>query len=285
MTRVCLLIKLPALISVTNETRMKHGFEQVTIRVLLALVAILFSTSTSFAADVLVGAAFQRALDAKAGRAWTGVTIREAVREITAAKQIAILLDRRIDPTLELNLSVPLVPVRTLLSELAATANARTIVVGNVVYIGSDDATLKLRKVIDLRRDELRKLGADAGSSKTSKTKPVKSPWQARASTLLQQRSFTWEELERPRDLVMQIAKKFQIDVEGVDNLPHDLWAAGALPQATAVEALSLVLVQFGMTFEFLPDRAAVRIVPIPDVVPMARSDAPATGRSKSECK
>ena len=44
------------------------------------------------------------------------------------------------------------------------------------------------------------------------------------------------------------------------------------MTQVTATEALSLLLMQFGSTFEFIPDRAAIRIVPIPSRVFVERS-------------
>ena len=37
------------------------------------------------------------------------------------------------------------------------------------------------------------------------------------------------------------------------------------MPEVTAVEVLSLLLIQFGSTFEFVPDRPALRIVPLRD--------------------
>lgn len=56
--------------------------------------------------------------------------------------------------------------------------------------------------------------------------------------------------------MLKEVADKFKIEIDGLDQRPHDLWAKTSLPQVTATEALSLLLVQFDSTFEFVSDRA-----------------------------
>lgn len=250
-----MLIKLGMLLDVSP--RWRCGF----------VCWLLFQTVSSFAAEPLAGKPFETALDQKIGRVWGGQdshTLRSVVRQLTESQRLSIVLDRRVDPTQSIELTLPPTPFRDVVSALARKADAGTSIVGNVVYVGPLDSAKKLRTLVELRNADLSKLISGVSASK--------SPWRNRTTSLTQRKTFVWQELDRPRDLLQQVASKFQIEIDGLDKLPHDLWAAGSLPQATATEALSLLLVQFGSTFEFVSDRAAVRIVPIPERVFVERS-------------
>ena len=83
-----------------------------------------------------------------------------------------------------------------------------------------------------------------------------------------------WEDLERPADIVSRIGQQFGLSIVGLEQVPHDLWAGAAIPDATVCEALSLVLNQFDLTFEWLPHEAGVRLVRVPDHVAIERTYA-----------
>ena len=235
----------------------------------LALCWILLSTLTSFAAEPFSGKKFDDALDQKIGRTWgggDGDSIRQALQQLTESNHVSIVLDRRIDPTQPVSLTVPATPLRNLITALGQTVEAGNVVVGNVVYVGPVESAKKLRTLIELRNEDLSKLA----SSATKKTD--KSPWKNPSVSPALRRTFAWRDFDRPRDILKQVAEKLKIEIEGLDKLPHDLWAGSSLTQVTANEALSLLLVQFDSTFEFIPDRAAIRIVPIPSRVFVERS-------------
>ncbi len=228
---------------------------------------LLFRSVSVFAEEPLAGKPFEAALDKKIGRAWGGEgghTLRDVVQQLAESQHISIVLDRRVDPTQSIELTMPPTPLRDIVSAVARKAEGGTSVVGNVVYVGPIDSAKKLRTLVELRNTELTKL--------TSGVKVGKAPWRNRPVSLTLKKSFVWQDLDRPRDILKQVADKFQIEIDGLDKLPHDLWAAGSLPQVTATEALSLLLVQFGSTFEFVADRAAIHIVPIPERVFVERS-------------
>lgn len=231
------------------------------------LLSIGLCVATATAAEPLTGKPFELALDQRIGRAWGGQdgnTLRDVVRQLMESQRVSILLDRRIDPTQSIELMMPPAPLRDLLAALAHKGEAEISVVGNVVYLGPADSAKKLRTLVELRHQDLLKL--------TSGAKAGKSPWRNRPTSLTQKKTFVWQDFDRPGDLLQQVASKFQIEIDGLDRIPHDLWAAGSLPQVAAVEALSVLLVQFGSTFEFVSGRAAVRIVPIPERVFIERS-------------
>ena len=214
----------------------------------LLWIAVLGSTLS--AAEPLAGKPFEVALDRKVGVSWGGQignTLRDIVQQLTASQHISILVDRRVDPTQSIELTIPPTPMRDVLTELAHAAQSETSLVSNVVYVGPVDAAKKLRTLIELRNHELVK--------RTTSPASAKSPWRNRPVSLTKRMTFAWQDFDQPRDILKQVADKFQFEIDGLDKLPHDLWASGALPQMTATEALSLLLVQFDSTFEFLPDR------------------------------
>lgn len=217
-------------------------------------------------AGPLAGKAFEAALEQRIGRTWGGVdghTLRDAIRQLRESHRLSILLDRRIDPDQPLDLTVPLMPVRDVLEALSAAVGAEMSIAGNVVYLGPAETAKKLRTLIELRKQDLNRILSNPASSK--------SPWKNRPISLTQPRTITWQDLDQPRELLKQFADGFQMEIEGIEQLPHDLWAGASLPQVSAIEGLSLVLVQFGSTFEFLADRPAIRIVDIPDRVSLER--------------
>ncbi len=226
---------------------------------------LLFHSVRVLAAEPLAGKPFESALDQRIGRSWTGQdghTLRDVVRQLTDSQRISIVLDRRVDPTQSIELTLPQTPLRDILAALARKVDAEVSVVGNVVYVGPTDSAKKLRTLVELRTTELSKLIGGAP------------PWRNRPVSLTKKITFVWQDFDRPRDILKQVAVKFQIEIDGLDKLPHDLWATASLPQVTATEALSLLLVQFGSTFEFVPGRAAIRIVPIPQRVLIERPHA-----------
>lgn len=233
----------------------------------LVLCWMLFQAVSAFAAEPLSGKPFEAALEQRIGRSWTGQdghTLRDVVRQLADSQRLSIVLDRRMDPTQSIELTSPPAPVRDLVIAIARKVEAGMSVVGNVVYVGPADSAKKLRTLVELRNADLSKLTSGAAAGK--------SPWRNRPASLTQRKTFHWAELDRPRDMLEEVAGRFKIETDGLDKLPHDLWAATSLPQATATEALSLLLVQFGSTFEFVPNRVAIRLVPIPERVFVERS-------------
>ena len=65
-------------------------------------------------------------------------------------REIAILLDRRIDPGLKLTLQLKNVRLRELLGVIATEADAAVSFLDNVVYIGPPETAARLRTVVEL---------------------------------------------------------------------------------------------------------------------------------------
>lgn len=192
-------------------------------------------------------------LDGRISATWRGVGLRRVLRQIGRDRNIAILLDRRIDPMQELLLNIEDQTLRECLARLAEHVDAVLAVAGNTVCIGPAESAGKLRTLIRLRAGEL--LDDAAGIP------------ERRQFDLLREHTLRWDDFTRPGDLLQQVAAHYDLAVEGLELVPHDLWAAGTLPRDDASTLLSLVLFQFDLTFEWTDGGAGIRLVPIPDVV------------------
>lgn len=177
------------------------------------------------------------------------------MRQLSDSQRISIVLDRRIDPTQSIELTLPPTPLRDIVSAARWQSGWRDVCHRKCRLCGTEG---------------LREKTSHAG--RASELRSVKLTWRNRPTSLTQTKTFLWQNLDRPRDMLKEVADKFKIEIDGLDQRPHDLWAKTSLPQVTATEALSLLLVQFDSTFEFVSDRAAIRIVSIPEQVLIERS-------------
>ena len=201
---------------------------------------------------------FSQALEAPISAAWDQARLRRVLSRLSAEREIALLLDRRLDPDREITLSADSQTTRQLLESLAAPVGGGVSIVGNVAYLGPQAGILRLRTLVRLRRDEL----ASAASGIAA----------ARRTELGRRFSLQWQDLESPTAVLERIGERCGANIIGLDEVPHDLWAGATLPQVDAVEALSLILVQFDRTFQWEADGAAVRIVSVPEVVVVERT-------------
>jgi hypothetical protein len=214
-----------------------------------------------------VGPLLQAALDRPFAATWENVNLRNIARRISATQHVAILLDRRLDPTCEYSVTAPDEPLRSFLDRLAESGGGRGAVVGNTVYLGPPAAARNLRTLIWLRQQEL---SAD-GFSK------------ARRFDLLQTATIAWEDLAQPAELVRRQAANQQLELRGLDLVPYDLWAGAVIPEATATEVLSLILIQFDLTFAWTDNGNGIRIIPVPGRVALERAHLPAPGRTAAD--
>jgi len=200
-----------------------------------------------------IGKEFVSKLQQEFTGSWKNVTLRTILNRISSNTQISILLDRRIDPT-----SVPIVDFKqgTLLDALrkiAAQSSAGLSVVGNTVFIGPKPSVSKLRTLVELRSDEMNRQPSKSGRGRKSRGAKTK--------------TIHWNDLDTPSQLLEQITETYGLKSVDGNRLPHDLWAGSTLPHLSVSEALSLVLIQFDLTFEWNRNRDRIQWAPIPDAV------------------
>ena len=229
-----------------------------------ALVALLaFGTqaadeSTASAADDggwLTGDRLDRQLEMPVeSLRWASNPLRNALGSLSRSQRAAIFLDRRVDPDQPIDFSVQNEPLRQVIQRLAEQLRIGACRVGPVIYFGPADTATVLGTAAELRRDEIRR-------------------WPASFSTrLLAAQPVAWPELAQPRELIGRLVQQSRIEIDGLEQVPHDLWPAVDLPPLDFAEHLSLLLAGFGLTFEAVEKTPRVRLVPLPTSVAMERS-------------
>ncbi len=197
------------------------------------------------------GPRFQTEIDRLMSASWANVELRDLLKKIGDERRVAILLDRRVDPTVQLPLNLTNSSLREGVRDMARLLGADISVADPVVYVGPPAATQRLRTLIELRSSEL-----PARESAI----PEK-----RRAELAARHTVTWQDLDSPVEIVQHIADRYRLTIGHLDLLPHDLWVANTLPNVTAAEALSLVLIQFDLTFAWTGAGQGIELVSVPE--------------------
>jgi len=200
----------------------------------------------------LTGNALQEQLAGRVDVFWSGVPLRQAVSSLSHVQRVAVLIDRRVDPGQELDLKLDGLPLDRVFREIAAARGLDVSWVGPVAYMGPTQAAARVRTLAELRRKETRSLPAIA------------------ARKLLSPKRIQWDDFATPRDLLAQLSLESGVEISGLDQVPHDLWAAADLPPLSLVDRLTLIAGQFDLTFQIAADGSAVALVPVPDDLPIA---------------
>jgi len=220
----------------------------------LALAGAGSPTRAAGVAGLLTGAQFDRQMQQVVGAAWSGVPLREAVRDFCGAQRVAVLLDRRVDPGQEIRLVAADLPLRQGLERIATDRGLGMTLVGPVVYFGPPEVAAKLRTLAALRDEEVRRL-----------------PPAAQRKFLLPE-PLEWDDFATPRELLERLAQQAGLSLAGLEQVPHDLWAGAELPAISLVDRLTLVAVQFDLTFAVSAKGDAITLVAVPDEVGLVRS-------------
>jgi hypothetical protein len=198
------------------------------------------------APEYLTGRTFRERLDMQVSARYRNVPLRRVLYGLTHDGGVALVLDRRIDPSVLVDRRSAGLSRRELLEELAGAHGGELTVVGDVLYMAPPAAARRMDGLIDRRRRELAALPA-------ARRRALRGRWNLR-----------WHDLDAPEQILARIAEHYDFKLEGTERVPWDLWARSALPQTTAVEQLSLVLGQFDLTFQWEDRGEVARIISIP---------------------
>jgi hypothetical protein len=202
----------------------------------------------------LTGRALETRLTAPVGVEWSHSPLREAIRSLAQANQTAVMLDRRVDPGQPLSASFREVPLEDLLRQVAENRGLGLVRFGPLIYLGPPGFTARLRTLAAIRLEELRKLPAGTGQK------------------FIKSQRLRWDDFAEPRKLLENLAQENGIALAGMEQVPHDLWAAADLPPLSLVDRLTLLAGQFDLTFRINTSDTTVTLVPIPANVTLVRS-------------
>ncbi len=155
--------------------------------------------------------------------------VRTVLRDLSKNKQVAIFLDRRTDPSREIDLAVKNKTLVSVLYQIADQCNAGYVRIEDVIYIGPTPAAAELffeyknarRRISKLKNSQLQKL------------------WRER-------QTIQWTRLSTPAKILENtIDGKVEITTQ---SLPHDLWPAGNFPKTSLLGRVCLLATGFGLT-------------------------------------
>lgn len=184
---------------------------------------------------------------------WQGQPLRQAMDNLAQSQGVAVVIDRRLDPSTPLTGQHAEATVDELFSVAAQTAGGAATRLGKVHYLGPANTAARLRTIAALRSEEAKRLPA-----------PIR-------NRLLNKRPLAWDELGEPREILRRLCAEAQVRCETSEAAPHDLWAAVKTPPLAWTDRLTLVLAQFDLTFELDDDGAAMRLAPLPEVAVIER--------------
>ncbi|HWL11294.1 MAG TPA: hypothetical protein VNQ76_23015 [Planctomicrobium sp.] len=164
---------------------------------------------------------------------------------LSEERRIAIVVDRRIDPTQLVAVDLQSHYFDSGIEELVRSFAGVTVLANTVIVAPGETArTLQTRVVLAeqalealLKKDLGRKLDL-------SRRKPV-----------------AWSEGSTPREILVSVANSYRLQPENPEMIPHDQWRKGELASANAVEALSVISTQFDFDLEWI-DGHRFRLVP-----------------------
>jgi hypothetical protein len=177
---------------------------------------------------------------------WQGVSLRDAIARLRPLFDQPLFVDRRVDPELRVSLDIEAASAEQVLNALASEHQLGVSRLGRVLYLGPVAAAAQLKQIAVLREKEAARLQSDLRTS------------------LAEQSQLSWPRLSEPRQLVISIADQRGWRLANPEKIPHDVWDAGELPELTAIERLSLLLIGFNQTFELKPVARTIEIVELP---------------------
>ena len=212
------------------------------------MIAFTFLSALTLATFAVEAAAQEPRKAGKEGRIlvtleWGDVPLRQRLREFGKKYNVAVFLDRRVDPDQRIELFARDLPLEGVLAQAAENLKIGICTVGKAHYIGPKSTTSRLPGIVAQRKSML----PQSSRAAWNKSKEMK-----------------WDEAATPREIAAALAQEAGSSLENAEQIPHDVWPAYELPAMTLTERLSLVLAGFDLTWQPSSDGTSLRIVPMP---------------------
>lgn len=185
---------------------------------------------------------------------WQGQQLRKTLDGLANTQKLSIWLDRRVDPQQIVSLQLRSLTLHQILEKLGKQQKLGVIQLSSVVYIGPQQSAQELPALARQARSALAKTPA-----------AMKRRW-------LKTESTEFPDLCEPRSLLSELLSSAEVELNGEEKIPHDLWRARELPPLALVDRVVLVLVGFDLTCQISRDGKSCSVVPIKHSVIPGRS-------------
>ncbi len=179
---------------------------------------------------------------------WSDAELRERIMRFSVNQQLAIFLDRRVDPSMLIELSVQNVTKEQFLWTVARQSNLGICRVEDFYYLGPTETAARFPAVCQHLRQ-----------STSRRRNKSKVDWMRKAP-------LKTSSVAEPKKILLQLANENQFQIQNLEAIPHDLWAGFELPITTLQIRVAILLVGFGKSFESNEDGSIIRIVDWPDI-------------------
>ena len=159
-------------------------------------------------------------------------------------QKVAILLDRRVDPNKQLDLAATDVSLEQLLLKVARQQQLGFCRVEDAYYLGPT-ATAKF-------------LLASSDQNQSAKSQIKLN------SRLLRKSTLAWPDLATPQQVFERLATEGGLEIDNLEQLPHDLMASVDLPPLKLIDRIGLFLAQFDYWFRLSKDGSRLQIIEMP---------------------
>ncbi len=217
------------------------------------LVVVSQSVDNQSPIEWRMGADLERHLEQPVSLTWTDAPLRQQLIRFSQKERIAVFIDRRIDPNQVVTIIQSDLTFDQILWNVADQIGLGVCRLGNLFYIGPPEHTSQLAVHWQQMKSDSSRLKA---KSKTdwSKAMPVKWPVATAPGNELQR-------LSRENQFRITRSEAIQIGTSETD-LPHDQWQALDLPKLPIDEQVALLVVGFGLWFEWNDSGDQIEIVP-----------------------
>jgi len=174
---------------------------------------------------------------------WQNAELRSHLMQFSRSQQIAIVLDRRVDPNQLVDLKVKNVSLEQFLLRIAQASGTKFCRFGDCYYVGPASNAERL-------------LGINA---------ILTSGRQNKRSLLSQTAAMSWPRLTTPQDVLKQLSTANNFEVKGIEEIEHDLMTELNIPAMRLDMRLALLLSQFDCWFKQSKSKRVISITQPPD--------------------
>ena len=180
---------------------------------------------------------------------WRDAELRDRLMAFSANESISVMIDRRVDPQTLVNLGVDSRSVEQFLWQAATAARLSVCRVEDCYYFGPSEIV----SVLPILEQDLETLAKKKVSKRSIVTWSAKRPLQT--GTIVQ-----------PKSILESLGRDNRFAIEGIDQIPYDLWHGFSLPPTTLYTRVQLVLAGFDKTFKISNDGRTITIIDLPTI-------------------
>ena len=184
--------------------------------------------------------------DGITGLMWNELPLRETLGNFARINNIGFMLDRRVDPGMQISLDLKQVAVRDVFEQVATQCGLGFCEFDTVAWLGPTDAAELLQLLAVLRSEQLGKLP------------------KAKRDAMLSPKLFRTELYDTPIVTLQRLADEIGFDGTVFDRLPHDVWPEIDFPNESPCTVFSMLLIGFDQTLAVSKDATKLAAMPIP---------------------